>query len=81
MANISKEFVHKCTSSVVKSIVDPKLVSFKRVELNGRSDTRFYNIKDIKGNDMFWAVFLDESSGFSRGYVNIIKKGSDPAKK
>jgi hypothetical protein len=81
MANISKELVHKCTSSVVKSIVDPKLVSFKRVELGGSSDTRFFGIKDAKGNDMFWVVLLDESSGFGRGYVNIIKKGSDPAKK
>jgi hypothetical protein len=81
MANIFKELVHKCTSSVVKSIIDPKLVSFKRVELGGISDTRFYNIKDGKGNDMFWVVLLNESSGFGRGYVNIIKKGSDPAKK
>ena len=53
MANISKELVHKCTSSVVKSIVDPNIVSFKRVELGGRSDTRFYSIKDGKGHDMF----------------------------
>jgi len=81
MANISKELVHKCTASVVKSVVDPKLVTFKRVELGASSDTRFYGIKDGKGNDMFWVVLLDESSGFGRGYVNIIKKGNDPAKK
>ena len=81
MANISKELVHKCTASVVKSVVDPKLVTFKRVELGAGSDTRFYGIKDGKGNDMFWVVLLDESSGFGRGYVNIIKKGNDPAKK
>jgi hypothetical protein len=81
MANISKELVHKCTASVVKSVVDPKLVTFKRVELGAGSNTRFYGIKDRKGNDMFWVVLLDESSGFGRGYVNIIKKGNDPAKK
>jgi hypothetical protein len=81
MANISKELMHKCTSSVIKSVIDPKLVSFKRVELGGGSDTRFFGIKDSKGNDMFWVVLLDESSGFGRGYVNIIKKGSDPTKK
>ncbi len=79
MANISKKLVRKCTSSVFKSIIDPKLVSFNRVELGGSSDTRFYGINDGKGNDMFWVVLLDESSGFGRGYVNIIKKGSDPA--
>ena len=81
MANISKELVHKCTASVVKSVIDPKLVSFKRVELGANPSTRFYGIKDGKGNDMFWVVLLDESSGFGLGCVNIIKKGNDPAKK
>jgi hypothetical protein len=81
MANISEERVHKCTSSVIKSVVDPKLVSFKRVELCGNSDTRFFGINDVKGHDMFWVVLLDGSSGFGRGYDNIIKKGSDPTKK
>ena len=39
--NISKELVHKCTPNVIKSVFDPKLVSFKHVELGGYSDTRF----------------------------------------
>jgi hypothetical protein len=81
MANISKELVHQCSKSVVKALVEPKLVTFKRVDLGAGSNTRFFGMKDIKGNDMFWVVLLDESSGFGRGYVNIIKKGPDPAKK
>ena len=81
MANISKELVHQCSNNVIKVIVDPKLVFFKRVELGASSNTRFFGVKDVKGNDMFWVVLLDESSGFGRGYVNIIKKGNDPAKK
>ena len=64
MANISKELVHQCSNNVIKTIVDPKLVSFKRVELGASSNTRFFGVKDVKGNDMFWVVLLDESSGF-----------------
>ena len=81
MASVSKDVVHQCTKNVIKAVIDPKLVSFKRVELGANSTTRFYAIKDGKGNDMFWVVLLDGSSGFGRGYVNIIKKGNDPAKK
>lgn len=80
MANISKDLVHQCTKNTIKTVVDPKLISFKRVEL-GSSNTKFYGIKDGKLNDMFWVVLLDESSGFGHGYVNIIKKGNEPAKK
>ncbi len=81
MANISKELVHQCTKNVIKTVVDPKLITFKRVELGGSSNTKFYGIKDGKGQDMFWVILLDEGSGFGRGFVNIIKKGNDPAKK
>lgn len=81
MANIPKDVMHQCKKDVIKSVIDPKLVSFKRVELGANSTTKFYGIKDGKGNDMFWVVLLNEGSGFSRGYVNIMKKGNDPAKK
>jgi len=80
MANILKELVQKRTTSVIKSVVDPKLVLFKRMELGGNSDTHFLGIKDGKGNNIFWVVLLDDFSGFGRDYDNIIKKGSDPIK-
>jgi hypothetical protein len=81
MANISKDLVHQCSANVVKAVVDSKLVSFKRVDLGANSNTKFFGIKDGNNNDMFWVVLLDESSGFGHGYVNIIKKGNEPAKK
>ena len=63
----------------IKAVVDPKLVSFKRAELGASSNTRFYGFKNGKGTDMFWAVLFDKSSGFARGYFNILKKRNDPA--
>ena len=82
--SFKKSMVHSTTFETVKSIAAVDNLVFKRLDIGGvqRDDkSSFYSVKTAKGDDIFWLFKVDERAGFSRGYVNIIKKGGDAAKK